>query len=148
MCIDPSKVVDLARTALHQCVLPRALLSVPDAIYAARFALLTHALGTHKFSSLAFLDKTFEDVAATVFSCTSNEAHCYGTHHAHTVSDRTIAIQDASAVIWGSWTRTEGAGVARRAFPGRAAGNHRTMVRQRECLHNGPSSTRPLPRFH
>jgi hypothetical protein len=76
---DPSKVVDLARAALHQCVLPRALLSLPDAVYAARFALLTHALGTHKFSSLAFLDKAFEDVAATVFSCTSSEAQCYGT---------------------------------------------------------------------
>ena len=56
------------------------MLSLPDAIFTARFILLTHELGAHNFSSLSFFDKILEDVSPVVFSCTANEAKCYGPY--------------------------------------------------------------------
>ena len=83
------KRADLVRAVIHHCVQPRAVMSLPDAIFTARFILLTHELGAHNFSSLSFFDKILEDVSPIVFSCTANEAKCYGTQTLRTTGEGT-----------------------------------------------------------
>ena len=72
------KRTDQVHAIIHHCVQPRVVLSIADAIFSSRFVLLAHALGAHNFSSLSFFDKMLEDVSSMVFSCTVNEAKCYG----------------------------------------------------------------------
>jgi len=74
----PGKRADQVRAIIHHCVLPRAVLSLTDAIFAAKFIVLTHELGTHNFSSLSFFAKIFEDISPLVFSSTAKEAASYG----------------------------------------------------------------------
>ena len=77
-------------------------MSLPDAIFTARFILLTHELGAHNFSSLSFFDKILEDVSPIVFSCTANEAKCYG-------ADRGWAWLESEDAR-GGWNRRRGDG--------------------------------------
>lgn len=63
---------------LQHCIVPRALLSPTDAIFAGRFLRSMHSAGTRNFSSLTAYDRIIMDqVAPLVFSCTENEIRNY-----------------------------------------------------------------------
>lgn len=68
----------LVNQILQHCLIPRALLSPTDAIFAAKFIKQMHLLGAKNFSSLTLYDRVFiEHVAPIVFSSTENEANSY-----------------------------------------------------------------------
>lgn len=69
---------DIIAQLLHFCVLPRALFSPSDAIYAAKFLHSLHMLGAPNYSSLSCYDRIINGVAAQLAILTEKEAHCYG----------------------------------------------------------------------
>ncbi|PWN43379.1 hypothetical protein IE81DRAFT_329522 [Ceraceosorus guamensis] len=78
----------LVAQLLEHCILPRALLSPTDAIFAGRFIRLMHANGTTNFSSLMTYDRIFVDhVAPIIFACTENEARNYARFLQQVLSD-------------------------------------------------------------
>lgn len=69
---------DLVQHLIQHCLLPRALLSPTDAMFAGKFIRLMHLNGARNFSSLTLYDRLFiEHVAPVIFSCTENEANSY-----------------------------------------------------------------------
>jgi THO complex subunit 2 len=69
---------DIIAQLLHCCVLPRALFSPADALYAAKFLHALHILGAPNYSSLSCYDRIINGVAAQLVVLTEKEAHCYG----------------------------------------------------------------------
>ena len=71
---------------LQYCIIPRALLSPTDAIFAGRFLRLMHANGTRNFSSLTAYDKVIvEQIGPLIFSSTENEARNLARYFSLTV---------------------------------------------------------------
>eukprot|EP00899_Mesostigma_viride_P021065 jgi/Mesvir1/28960/Mv17737-RA.1 len=60
------------------CFAPRALFSVPDAVFAAKFVLKIHRMGVPLLSTIQFLDRTIVAIATLACSCTENEASRLG----------------------------------------------------------------------
>ncbi|CEH18317.1 KEKE-like motif-containing transcription regulator (Rlr1)/suppressor of sin4 [Ceraceosorus bombacis] len=84
----PTERAQLVSQLLEHCILPRALLSPTDAIFAGRFIRLMHANGTTNFSSLMTYDRIFVDhVAPIIFACTENEARNYARFLQQVLSD-------------------------------------------------------------
>lgn len=69
---------DIIAQLLHFCVMPRALFSPSDAIYAAKFMHSLHMLGCPNFSSLSCYDRIINGLASYLVILTEKEAHCYG----------------------------------------------------------------------
>lgn len=68
----------LAQQLVAQCLLPRALLSPTDALFAARFLRMLHTLQTPHLPTLAVYDVVLcQHVAPTLFAATENEARNY-----------------------------------------------------------------------
>lgn len=68
----------LVHQILQYCLIPRALLSPTDAMFAGKFIRLMHIYGTRNLSSLTLYDRIFiEHVSPVIFSCTENEAISY-----------------------------------------------------------------------
>lgn len=68
----------LVHQMLQQCILPRALLSPTDAMFAGKFIRLVHLQGARNFASITLYDRIFiEHIAPVIFSCTENEANSY-----------------------------------------------------------------------
>ncbi|GMT17533.1 hypothetical protein PFISCL1PPCAC_8830, partial [Pristionchus fissidentatus] len=63
---------------LHTCVLPRAMFSESDAIYAAKFYLLMHTQRTTCFQTLFITDKIMCDILPVVSLLSENEAQSLG----------------------------------------------------------------------
>ncbi|PWN24056.1 hypothetical protein BCV69DRAFT_279956 [Microstroma glucosiphilum] len=69
---------DLVQHLIQYCLLPRALLSPTDAMFAGKFIRLMHLNGARNFSSLTLYDRLFiEHIAPVIFTCTENEANSY-----------------------------------------------------------------------
>ncbi|UZJ52055.1 hypothetical protein CBS101457_001375 [Exobasidium rhododendri] len=69
---------DIVFKLMQHCVVPRAILSPTDAIFAGKFIRLMHLNGTRNFSSLTAYDKiVIDQVAPLIFSSTENEIRNY-----------------------------------------------------------------------
>ncbi|PWN30709.1 hypothetical protein BDZ90DRAFT_229713 [Jaminaea rosea] len=68
----------LVQQLIQHCLIPRALLSPTDAMFAAKFIRLMHLHGTRNFPTVTLYDRLFiEHVAPIIFSSTENEANSY-----------------------------------------------------------------------
>ncbi len=65
---------------LQECILPRAILSVTDAIYCYKMLFLTHQMGTPGFRTIQVFDRLFRDqfLRQWLFQCTPLEAENFG----------------------------------------------------------------------
>eukprot|EP01116_Phalansterium_solitarium_P022218 TRINITY_DN7258_c0_g1_i1.p1 TRINITY_DN7258_c0_g1~~TRINITY_DN7258_c0_g1_i1.p1 ORF type:complete len:1434 (-),score=569.04 TRINITY_DN7258_c0_g1_i1:98-4399(-) len=59
---------------IQYCVLPRVLLSLPDAVFCARFALMLHRLRTPHFCSYNYFDTVIRSAVQLLACCTDHEA--------------------------------------------------------------------------
>lgn len=85
---------------MQHCIIPRALLSPTDAIFAGKFLRLMHSIGTRNYSSLTAYDKfMMEQVAPLIFSCTENEIRNYSRFLEIVLIDMTQWYKDEKKYI-------------------------------------------------
>eukprot|EP01124_Arcella_intermedia_P007556 TRINITY_DN14644_c0_g1_i1.p1 TRINITY_DN14644_c0_g1~~TRINITY_DN14644_c0_g1_i1.p1 ORF type:complete len:1391 (-),score=439.06 TRINITY_DN14644_c0_g1_i1:79-3657(-) len=63
---------------LEQCILPRCVYSMTDAIFCANFAKLIHTMGCDGFSFPVYFQRIIDSLGSVIFSCTEAEASRYG----------------------------------------------------------------------
>ncbi|KAI9753213.1 MAG: homoserine O- acetyltransferase [Chaenotheca gracillima] len=81
---------DVLNDGLFQyCLLPRLMISAPDAIFCFKMIKLLHSTGTPNFRTAGLLDHMFRQsrLANIIFTCTSREAENFGRFLNETLKD-------------------------------------------------------------
>ncbi|KAK3265963.1 THO complex subunit 2 [Cymbomonas tetramitiformis] len=78
----PDTVVEF----LQNCIFPRVMFTMQDAVFCAKFVEKLHELDTTHFSTLQYYDRVLKDLTQAVASCTENEAARMGRFLSETLS--------------------------------------------------------------
>jgi THO complex subunit 2 len=85
---------------LQECIIPRALLSPTDALFAGRFLKLMHTCGTRNFASLTAYNKiVMELVPSLTFATTENEARNLARFLHTILSDLSVWFKDEKRYV-------------------------------------------------